>query len=110
MLQALDHRPTRLATVAERAFLARLEGGCQAPVGALATWADGVMTLTGVVASLRGERAVRGSGDAMVWTEAESVAAGVRLAERLLQNGAADILAEIRSHANGDRAIDQEAP
>ena len=33
-------RPTRLATCAERALLARLDGGCQAPVGALGTWAE----------------------------------------------------------------------
>ncbi len=47
LLQAIDHAPTRLATCAERALLARVEGGCQAPVGALGTWSDDVLSLTG---------------------------------------------------------------
>ena len=59
LLQAIDHAPTRLATSAERAFLARVEGGCQAPVGALGTWSDDVLDLTGVVASADGRRLVR---------------------------------------------------
>jgi len=109
LLQAIEHRPTRLATCAERALLSRLEGGCQAPVGALATWADGVMTLNGVVAALQGKRSVRGSSRAAVRTEAEAVTEGLRLAERLLQQGAGDILAEIRSNARG-LAIDQDVP
>ena len=92
ILQGLDHRPSRLATSAERALLAKLEGGCHAPVGALGTWADGVLTLTGVVVALGGERAVRGSSQAIVRTVAEADAAGVSLAEHLLQQGAADIL------------------
>lgn len=37
LTRALDHGPTRLAVEAERACLRRLEAGCQAPVGALAT-------------------------------------------------------------------------
>ncbi|MCX6552140.1 MAG: hydroxymethylbilane synthase [Acidobacteria bacterium] len=110
LLGAIDHRPTRLATGAERAFLARLESGCQAPVGALGTWAGDAMTLTGIVASLRGERTVRGSSQAVIRTESEAEASGVLLAERLLQQGAADILAEIRSLARGDRAIGRDRP
>lgn len=37
----LEHEPTRAAVTAERAVLARLEAGCTAPVGALATFRDG---------------------------------------------------------------------
>jgi hydroxymethylbilane synthase len=109
LLQGLDHRPSRLATSAERALLARLEGGCQAPVGALGTWADDVLTLTGVVAALRGERAVRGSSQAIVGTEAEAEAAGARLAEHLLHQGAADILAGVRAHPPDNGATDRNA-
>jgi hydroxymethylbilane synthase len=110
LLQGLDHRPSRLATSAERAFLARLEGGCQAPVGALGTWADDLLTLTGVIATLRGERAVRGSSQGVVRTEAEAEEVGVRLADRLLQQGAADILAEVRALARGNGATGRDAP
>jgi hydroxymethylbilane synthase len=110
LLQGLDHRPSRLATSAERRFLARLEGGCQAPVGALGRWADGVLTLTGVVATSNGARAVRGSSQAIIGTEAEAEALGARLAERLLQDGAADILAEVRAVSGSDRATDRNVP
>lgn len=110
LLQGLDHRPSRLATGAERAFLARLEGGCQAPVGALGTWAGDVLTLTGVVVTLRGERSVRGSSQENVRTEAEAESSGARLAERLLGQGAADILAEVRALSGGSRATNRDEP
>ena len=42
----LEDRDTRLATTAERTMLAQLEGGCQAPIGALATF-EGVGFLCG---------------------------------------------------------------
>jgi hydroxymethylbilane synthase len=109
LLRGLDHRPSRLATTAERALLARLEGGCQAPVGALGILADDVLTLTGVVASLNGRRVVRGRGQAIVRTEAEAEASGFRLAERLLQQGAAEILAEVRSPSRTSHATDRNA-
>jgi hydroxymethylbilane synthase len=109
LLLGLDHRPSRLATSAERAFLARLEGGCQAPVGALGILADDVLTLTGVVATLNGRRVVRGRGQAIVRTEAEAEASGFRLAERLLQQGAADILEEVRALSRTSPATDRDA-
>jgi hydroxymethylbilane synthase len=108
LVQALDHRPTRLATCAERAFLARLDGGCQAPIGALATWAGDEMSLAGVVADLRGIRTVRGNVRAVVHTEAEAVDLGVRLAERLLQQGAAGILADVRAIPHGDPGVGRD--
>ena len=108
LVRALDHRPTRLATCAERAFLARLDGGCQAPIGALGTWADDELTLAGVVADLRGIRTVRGNVRAVVHTEIEAVDLGVRLAERLLQQGAADILADVRAIPHGDSGVGRD--
>ena len=46
---AADHGPTRAAVTAERAFLAVLGGGCQTPVGALATVTGDRLRLRGVV-------------------------------------------------------------
>ena len=51
-VRQLDDADTRQATAAERALLGRLEGGCQVPVGALATVTNGVLTLRAVVSSL----------------------------------------------------------
>jgi hydroxymethylbilane synthase len=52
----LDHPATRQATGAERAFLRRLEGGCQVPIGAYAQVAGGELCLQALVASLDGLR------------------------------------------------------
>jgi hydroxymethylbilane synthase len=92
----LDHAPTRRATEAERALLATLEGGCQVPVGALATL-DGrdpaTLELRASVVSIDGRRHVGGRkrGDANRPAEL-----GRALADELIAQGAAGILAEIR--------------
>lgn len=99
LLAALDHRPTRLATFAERGLLARLEGGCQVPIGALGTWAGETLTLVGVVADIDGSMVVRGAEMAPVQDGAEASELGRRLAERLLVQGAGDILARVRAAA-----------
>lgn len=95
VLRDVLHAPgVGFGTAAERAFLRKLEGGCSVPVGAYGRLGeDGRLFLEGCVASLDGVDVVRGSirGDA---DEAEQL--GVRLAERLLSQGAGEILAEIR--------------
>jgi hydroxymethylbilane synthase len=100
LLQVIDHVPTRLATYAERAFLARVEGGCQAPVGALGTWSEDVLSLTSVVASADGRRLVRASSRTVIRSESDAAGAGADLADRLLRDGAADILREIRGRGS----------
>jgi hydroxymethylbilane synthase len=45
LVAALDHEPTRVAVIAERALLRALGGGCLAPLGALAEIADGQLRL-----------------------------------------------------------------
>jgi len=96
-IEELDHRPTRLATLAERAFLARLEGGCQVPIGAFGRWEDGTLDLAGIVADLQGRSSVRGTESAAVECESDAAAAGTRLADRLLADGARAILAGVRA-------------
>lgn len=54
VVAGLDHLPTRLAVLAERALLARLEAGCAAPVGAHAVVEDDQLRLSAVVARLDG--------------------------------------------------------
>jgi hydroxymethylbilane synthase len=97
LLAPLDDVPARLATSAERALLARLEGGCLVPVGALARTDGGVLRLRGLVAALDGSRVIAGDDDAPAAGEAEACALGARLAERLLGDGAAEILRAVRA-------------
>ncbi len=98
-VERLDHAPTRAATAAERALLGRLEGGCQVPVGALATVDEQELVLNAVVCSLDGSRAVEGSREGTA-EGAEGV--GLALAETLLEEGAKSILDEIRAGSGGD--------
>jgi hydroxymethylbilane synthase len=97
LLRLLAHRPTQLATLAERAFLARLEGGCQVPIGAYCTWEDGILVLTGIVADVQGRGSVRGTETARVDSGSDAAGAGTRLAERLLGEGARTILDRARA-------------
>lgn len=93
LLRNIDHRESRQAVSAERAFLKKLEGGCQVPIGAHAVAEGGSLRLEGAVVSLDGVNMVRSSiiGDV---TEAEAI--GVKLAERLLESGAEEILSRMR--------------
>lgn len=93
---SLHDRDVGLATAAERGFLRRLEGGCQVPVAALATIAGDRLALHGRVTSLDGSRTSEGRHAAPVRDDAEAAELGQELAERLLQDGAASILAEVR--------------
>jgi hydroxymethylbilane synthase len=90
-LAPLDHADTRVRVEAERGLLRRLEGGCQVPIAAHATVSDGAVTLRALVASLDGERAVRGERSG---PRADARRLGESLAEELLSKGAAEILRE----------------
>lgn len=95
-LGRLDHSPTRLATAAERALLARLEGGCQVPVGALATFAGDRLTLDAFVGDVDGSQVVRERGVSEAKDEQQALALGEQVAEQLLARGAGPILARLR--------------
>jgi hydroxymethylbilane synthase len=78
---------------AERAFVARLGGGCQTPIGAIAERDGTTLDLRAAVASLDGTRAVRGRlrGDCSAAADI-----GNRLADQLIRDGALEILEEVR--------------
>lgn len=97
-LAALDDAATRHQIEAERGFLARIEGGCQVPIGGHAIVEGGQVWLRALVASLDGTRIIRGERRGPV---AEAKALGVALAEELLGQGADAILKEAEGHAVG---------
>jgi hydroxymethylbilane synthase len=96
LIQVLEHRPTALRCRAERAFLRELEGGCQVPIGVntrfSAPEAGGDLVLTGMVASLDGQRLIR---DQVSGPQEDPEALGITLARRLREQGAGPILEEI---------------
>jgi hydroxymethylbilane synthase len=91
-MQFLHHAQTAVAVAAERAFLLRLEGGCQVPIGGHAVVTGDTVSLTGLIADIDGKVILReeASGPA---TEAEKL--GVALADRLLADGGKAILDEV---------------
>jgi hydroxymethylbilane synthase len=93
-VKSLDHAATHAAVMAERAVLGALGGGCQVPIGAYATVADGWLKLLGVVASPDGGEVIRGESEGPV-SEAESL--GRALGADLLERGARRILEAVYS-------------
>lgn len=92
MLAALEDKSTRNAVTAERAFLSGLGGGCSVPVAAYATVESGyaspsVISLTGLVISEDGTKAVRVTGQGN-----DPLALGNELANQAIAQGAKDIL------------------
>ena len=81
------------AAQAERAFLRRVEGGCQIPVGVYAEVdADGQISIDAMISSVDGQRICR--SDAQGAGE-QAEALGTALAEELLDAGGREILKEI---------------
>ncbi|HEY8507172.1 MAG TPA: hydroxymethylbilane synthase [Steroidobacteraceae bacterium] len=90
-LTPLDNRAARLSTTAERAMLRRIEGGCQVPVGALATLEGETLRLYAVVCALDGSERLIGEATCPATLE-NAEALGVRVAEDLLSRGASRII------------------
>ena len=88
----LDHPPSRIAVTAERAFLARLEGGCVVPVAALGRVEGDSLTLEALISDLEGRRYLRDRSSGHL-DDARFL--GTDLANRLLDRGGREILAEL---------------
>lgn len=96
--QTVHDANTGLEVAAERAFLRRLEGGCQVPVAAFAQQQGGSgLRLLGRVISLGGETTVEGSLTEAVGDAVAAARMGTALAERLLAEGAASVLEGVRA-------------
>ncbi len=94
LFHPLSSEATTLAVTAERAFLRRLEGGCQVPIGAYGRLNGGEIRLDGLIGRLDGSRVIRGK---LHGVPGDADRLGTELAETLLAGGGKDILEEIRS-------------
>jgi len=88
------HGPTEFAVSAERAFLRTLRGGCQAPVGAHATYAAGILEMAAVIAAPDGSRLVRDGFVVAANTRSDCERLAVELAAKMLRAGGEAILAD----------------
>ncbi|CAH1215011.1 Porphobilinogen deaminase [Paenibacillus allorhizoplanae] len=97
LLGKFQHEPTALAVRAERAFLGRLNGGCQVPLGAYASVENSsgedapLLTLTGMVGTPDGVTMLKETASGN-----DPEALGALVAEKLIAQGAEKILAEVR--------------
>jgi len=92
LVERLNDPETVVRTKAERAFLARLEGGCQVPIAAYATLDGDSLHLKGLVGEVDGSVVIRrdisGARD-------DAEALGISLADEVLAAGAREILARL---------------
>lgn len=92
IVTVLDHAESRTVVLGERAFLHRLEGGCQVPIAAHGKLEGNRFTLCGLVASLDGKTVIK---DSLSGFKEESENIGIQLAQTLLGKGAREILAQL---------------
>lgn len=96
MVAAMEHAPTRAVVTGERAFLKRLEGGCQVPIAGHGNISKNKFRLIGLVADLDGSRIIKGEKSGPV-ESSETI--GIDLAEELLARGADQILETLKAIA-----------
>jgi hydroxymethylbilane synthase len=92
LLKAIEHPETRDRCLAERAFLRELEGGCQVPIGVNTEINDDNLTLTGIVASVDGQKVVK---DTISGETKDAEQLGTQLAKQMRGQGAQEILDQI---------------
>jgi hydroxymethylbilane synthase len=90
---AIDDAEAAVALTAERAVVDALGGGCQTPIGALATLDGDTLEIAGIVVALDGSEAVHGR---LRGARGTASALGRQLGEQLLADGGAEILADAR--------------
>ena len=95
-LQFLNDPESSVAVSAERAFLKKLEGGCQVPIAAFGRMEGGILHIDGLVGRTDGKKLIRRH---LEGPPREAEAMGTRLAEILLENGAGEILEEVYHHS-----------
>ncbi len=91
----LNHVETKICTTVERGFLRQLEGGCTAPIGALATIANGILFFEGCLFSLDGKQKLEIKEEVSV---TEAVGLGKRCATKILESGGKELMKEIKQN------------
>lgn len=92
LLAELEDSETRVCIEAERAFLRRLNGGCQVPIGGYARMEGENLLLTGLLAEVDGSKLIT---DTLSGDPVDCEKMGNALAESLLERGGREILAKL---------------
>ena len=95
IFEEINHLPTQICVDIERSFLNTLEGGCTAPIGAFAEMNDkNEIRFQGRLCSLDGKNCIE-TDEIFLWEEGKNF--GKNLAEKLLENGGRELMAEIKT-------------
>ncbi|MEL1246375.1 hydroxymethylbilane synthase [Flavobacterium sp. DGU11] len=94
-LAQLNHKPSEIATHIERQFLKKLEGGCTAPIGALAAYFDNEIRFEGVLLSIDGTERLH--IEKVLHAGEDYSNFGSECAEEILKNGGAELMEKIRA-------------
>jgi len=94
-LSQLNHIETEICTYIERQFLKKLEGGCTAPIGAIAVYneTDDTLNFKGVLLSIDGKQKleIEKTVDISEWKKL-----GFNAAQEILNDGGSELMAEIK--------------
>jgi len=97
LLAPLNDKKSEICTKIERDFLSALEGGCTAPIGALAAFEGTQISFTGGVFSLNGD-------DKKIITkkfnQSQCPSIGIRIAEDLLVMGGDKLMSDFKKNKN----------
>jgi hydroxymethylbilane synthase len=98
-VSALNHQQTAICVDMERAFLRDLEGGCTAPIGAIAIVKNDQLSFKGTLMSLDGKQRID-VNDSMPWFDniemEECLAFAKAQSQKVLSKGGGALMAEIK--------------
>ena len=97
IITLLEHHETRTVVMGERAFLNRLEGGCQVPIAAHGKIEKSAFTLRGLILSIGVPTVIR---ETLSGHKDSSEIIGIKLADRLIEMGAKTIMENLRTQLN----------
>lgn len=99
-IAALNHEPSQICVHIEREFLRVLEGGCTAPIGALATIEDKSIHFKGALFSLDGQQRI---GLEKTIPVSQSNGFGRACAQEILHAGGAELMKEIKNQVSNTK-------
>ena len=94
ILQQINHKKTQICVEIERNFLRTLEGGCTAPIGAIAKFDEGKITFEGKLNSLDGRKTINLVEEFLF---DNSINSGEKFAKIILEKGGKEMMEEIKS-------------
>ena len=93
ILQKINHKTTQICVEIERNFLRTLEGGCTAPIGAIAVFEENKIKFSGRLNSLDGSKTIN-VVEEFEYDQSENY--GKKFAEFVLKNGGKEMMEEIK--------------